>query len=136
MSRDFAARDYKEGAPQAVMDGFSKHGTGRGLLVLPTGAGKNFIAASLIETLAPKRVLFLADRNELISQPWEALVNFIGVNAGVEKAEQRCEETDRVVVGSIQTLARRYESFRPDRWDYIIADEAHLSMSESWQKVL
>jgi superfamily II DNA or RNA helicase len=134
MRAEYRARDYQEEARQAVQDGFKK--TKRGLLVLPTGSGKNFVASSLIETWAPKKVLFLADRNELISQPWDALLQFAGINAGVEKAESRCEDGDRVVVGSIQTLSRRYENFRPDRWDYIICDEAHLSMSESWQKVL
>lgn len=135
MKPEFRARDYQEEARQAVMDGFGK-GARSGLLVLPTGAGKNFVAASLIESWKYKKVLFLADRNELISQPWEALYEFCDISAGVEKAEQRCNESDRVVIGSIQTLSRRYETFRPDRWDYIIADEAHLSMSESWQNVL
>jgi superfamily II DNA or RNA helicase len=136
MRPEFRARDYQEEACQAVQDGFKKNGTRRGLLVLPTGAGKNFVAASLIEAWAPKRCLFLADRNELISQPWEALNEFCAISAGVEKAEQHCADSDRVVVGSIQTMSRRYETFPKDRWDYIIADEAHLSMSESWQNVL
>lgn len=130
----FHARDYQQEACLAIMDGFKKNE--RGLLVLPTGAGKNFVAAQMCMVWAPHKILFLADRNELIEQPWQALVEFQDIAAGVEKAEQRCSEEDRVVVGSIQTLSRRYETFRPDRWDYIIADEAHLSMSESWQKVL
>jgi superfamily II DNA or RNA helicase len=134
MRPDYRARDYQTEARQAVMDGFK--GTQRGLMVLPTGAGKNYVACSLIDAWAPKKCLFLADRNELISQPWDALLQFAGISAGVEKAENHCEESDRVVVGSIQSMIRRYESFRPDRWDYVIADEAHLSMSDSWQTVL
>jgi len=89
-----------------------------------------------MDAYAKKRILFLADRNELIEQPWESIVNILGIPAGVEKAEQRCADSDRLVVGSIQTLSRRYKDFRPDRWDLVIADEAHLSMSESWQNVL
>jgi superfamily II DNA or RNA helicase len=134
MRPDYRARDYQTEARQAVTDGFKS--TQRGLMVLPTGAGKNYVACSLIDAWAPKKCLFLADRNELISQPWDALLQFAGISAGVEKAEDHCEETDRVVVGSIQSMIRRYQSFRPDRWDYVIADEAHLSMSDSWQTVL
>jgi superfamily II DNA or RNA helicase len=135
MNPNYPARDYQTEACQAVTDGF-RTGTRRGLLVLPTGAGKNYVACSLMDAYPHKRILFLADRNELIEQPWESIVDFLGIPAGVEKAAQRCEETDRIVVGSIQTLSRRYKDFRPDRWDLVIADEAHLSMSESWQNVL
>lgn len=135
MNKDYPARDYQEEARGAVMEGF-RSGTKRGLLVLPTGAGKNYVACSIMEAYPHKRILFLADRNELIEQPWESIYEFLQVPAGVEKAAQRCDENDRIVVGSIQTLSRRYKDFRPDRWDLVIADEAHLSMSESWQNVL
>jgi len=135
MNHKYITRGYQDEARAAVMDGF-RAGTRRGLLVLPTGAGKNFVACSLMDAYPHKKVLFLADRNELIEQPWESINEFLNYPAGVEKAAQRCEETDRLVVGSIQTLSRRYKDFRPDRFDLVIADEAHLSMSESWQNVL
>ena len=135
MNHKYITRGYQDEARAAVMDGF-RAGTRRGLLVLPTGAGKNFVACSLMDAYPQKKVLFLADRNELIEQPWESINEFLNYPAGVEKAAQRCEETDRLVVGSIQTLSRRYKDFRPDRFDLVIADEAHLSMSESWQNVL
>jgi len=135
MNPKYPARDYQSEARQAVLEGFHS-GTRRGLLVLPTGAGKNYVACSVMDAYPRKKILFLADRNELITQPWESIYEFLGHTAGVEKAEQRCEDSDWLVVGSIQTLSRRYKDFRPDRWDVIIADEAHLSMSESWQNVL
>jgi superfamily II DNA or RNA helicase len=134
MNPNYPARDYQEAARQAVVEGLRK--VQRGLLVLPTGAGKNFVACLVMESYPSKNILFLADRNELIDQPWASINEFLGILAGVEKAAQHCDETDRIVVGSIQTLARRYKTFRPDRWDLIVADEAHLSMSESWQNVL
>jgi superfamily II DNA or RNA helicase len=135
MNNEYRPRDYQTEAREAVMEGF-RTGTRRGLLTIPTGGGKNYIACSLMDAYPKKNILFLADRNELIAQPWESITVFLGEIAGVEKAEQRCQEADRLVVGSIQTLSRRYKDFRPDRWDLIIADEAHLSMSESWQAVL
>jgi superfamily II DNA or RNA helicase len=133
MNPKYPARDYQEEARQAIVDGFKQ--ADRGLLVLPTGAGKNYVACSVIDSYPNKRILFLADRNELIYQPWEAINEFLEIAPGVEKAEEHSGD-ERVVVGSIQTLSRRYKQFRPDRWDIIIADEAHGTMSESWQNVL
>lgn len=132
----FHLRPYQQEAIDAIMEGLRK--TRKGLLTIPTGGGKNCIAAHVIDCYrrANQRCLFLADRNELITQPLESLNDFCGIQAGVEKAELRCCPEDKVVVGSIQTMVRRFKNFRPDEWDLIVCDEAHLSMAESWQKVL
>ena len=132
----YQTRPYQQEAIDAILEGFRSNR--KGLLTIPTGGGKNYIAAHVIDFYrrANQRCLFLADRNELITQPLESLSDFVGIQAGVEKAELHCLPEDRVVVGSIQTMVRRYENFAPDEWGLIICDEAHLSMAPSWQKVL
>ena len=60
-------------------------------------------------------------------------------NDCVEKAEQSCIGSwNRVVVGSVQTLMRekRLSNFDSDYFDTIIIDEAHHSISDSYQRVL
>ena len=137
MQTKYFARPYQAEAIQLILEGLTGgKRVQRGLLILPTGGGKNFVAAKVIEAaMKKKRCLFLADRNELITQPWESLHKFSEITAGIEKAEDRCQMSDQVVVGSIQTMIKRYQRFPKDHWDLIIADEAHLSMSASWQEV-
>ena len=131
-------RQYQKDACNAVWKGWQVHNIIA--IVLCTGAGKTIIASKLIEHYANqgKKILFLANREELIQQASDKLMASTGLIAGIEKGQLTTRYWDhKVTVGSIQTLARsnRMEAFAPDTYDYIIADECHGCMSEQWQKV-
>ena len=86
-----------------------------------------------------KRVLILAHRSELLQQAADKLANATGLGCAVEKAEQTSLGSwFRVTVGSVQTLMRpkRLSKFAPDYFDTIVVDEAHHSVSDSYQAVL
>lgn len=86
-----------------------------------------------------KRVLILAHRGELLQQAADKLANATGLGCAVEKAEQTSLGSwFRVTVGSVQTLMRpkRLSKFAPDYFDTIVVDEAHHSVSDSYQTVL
>ncbi len=111
------------------------------LLIAGTGSGKTVMASALMEGWTKKqgkRVLFLADSDELCAQSVEKFHDFTGIIAGLEKAEHRAPLAAPCVVGSIQTLSRdnRLERFPQDHFGYVIADEAHLSLAPTWLKVL
>ena len=86
-----------------------------------------------------RRVLILAHRGELLDQAADKLKKSTGLGCSVEKAEESCLGSwFRVTVGSVQTLMRekRLAQFKPDYFSTIIIDEAHHSLSESYQKIL
>lgn len=105
-----------------------------------TGAGKTIMATALVEKWRErnKRSLFLADTDELCIQAVDKMRKAAGIIADLEKAESRASFLSDVVVGSIQTMAgaKRFERFRGDHFARIIADEAHLSLADNWQRVL
>lgn len=111
----------------------------RCLAVMPTGAGKTLVAAGTTKLLSAenKRVLFLANRNELCLQPLEAFTRQLGYVPGLEKAESKASLSSPVVIGSVQTLSRqaRLDRFSPDHFGHIFADEAHMSLAKSWQRI-
>lgn len=94
------------------------------LVVLATGAGKTAIAEALTQR-EPGRVVFLADRKELVDQAHERLGG--GVVMGARGTE------GRVTVASVATLARR--ETRPPA-DLVFVDESHLYMAASYRKVV
>ena len=133
-------RPYQEEARTAIHTEWDE-GRRRTLLVLPTGTGKTIVFAKITEDVVREggRVLILAHRGELLDQAADKIKKSTGLNSAVEKAEDSCIGSwFRVVVGSVQTMCRekRLAQFAPDFFDAIIIDEAHHSLSDTYQRVL
>lgn len=102
----------------------------RELLVLPTGCGKT-VVFNTIANQRPGRTLILAHRDELIEQARDKYSSMFGDMPGKIKASEN--EIRTVTVGSVQTMTRRhYEGM----FDTVIIDEAHHSISPSYQNIL
>ncbi len=114
----------------------------RVLSVGATGFGKTIVAAGLayyaIKRWTPPKVLFLADTDELIDQAQKKIFWASQIPTDREKGKDRASLASKVVVGSIQTMqkAARLERYPADHFGLVIADEAHLSMADGWQRVL
>lgn len=133
-------RPYQEEAKQGIFAEWGK-GARRTLLVLPTGCGKTIVFARVTEECvrAGDRVLILAHRGELLEQAADKIHKSTGLICATEKAEESCLGSFfRITVGSVQTLMRekRLSQFPEDYFDTIIIDEAHHSVSDSYQRIL
>lgn len=133
-------RPYQEEARQSIFDEWDK-GIMKTLLVLPTGCGKTVVFAKVTENCVHngERVLILAHRGELLEQAADKIHKTTGLVCATEKAEESCLGSwFRVAVGSVQTLMRekRLSQFPEDYFETIIIDEAHHSISESYQRIL
>ena len=133
-------RPYQQEAKDAIFDQWAS-GVNKTLLVLPTGCGKTIVFAKVTEDCVRNgdRVLILAHRGELLEQAAEKIMQTTGLNCAVEKAEQSCLGSwFRITVGSVQSLMRetRLARFPENHFDVIIIDEAHHSISDSYQRVL
>lgn len=141
----FTMRHYQKRFCRDVVDAFEGkvHGMRftKVLATAATGAGKTVMASALMEhwTVRQKnKALFLADTDELCDQAVEAIHESAGLFADLEKASSRASRQANVVVGSIQTIsqAARLKGWDPSHFGYVIADEAHMSMADGWQRVL
>lgn len=131
-------RPYQQDAIAAVESGWQEFS--KQLLVLPTGAGKTVCFSALASRRWERgeRSLILAHREELIEQAVAKLHAATGIRAEVEKAERWASLDAPVVVASVQTLQRenRLNRWPCDHFAQVIPDEAHHSISSSWQTVL
>lgn len=139
-------RDYQLTAVQRARLLFTQ-GVRRILLVAPTGAGKTVIATEGIIRPAvakSKRVLFLAHREELITQcaaklgwvapgtlGWTQPADALPV--GIIKAGYAPTPWASVQVASVQTLGRRLAN--APKADIVIWDEAHHCTAETYRKI-
>lgn len=107
---DFALEDHK-----------------RIIIAIGTGGGKTFVGSKLVSMWLPGRTLWLADQDELCTQPRQSISRFGGIIPALEKSSVRASKQAEVVVGSAQTLAKKYrrEEWHPDHFDNIIGDEFH-----------
>jgi superfamily II DNA or RNA helicase len=128
-------RPYQEDAISAILKCWQTNKSC--LAAMATGSGKTLVAAGVSGRLDGKKILFLANRNELCQQPLATFTGQLGFAPGLEKAESLAPLTSRVVVGSVQTLSRskRLQRFGPDHFDYLIADEAHMALAPSWKRI-
>lgn len=127
-------RPYQSDCVEAVEADFEV-GVKKSLVVVPTGGGKTVIFSHLASRV-PGRTLILAHREELIDQAIRKLHSATGIYAQKEKADSRASLSAKVVVGSIQTLARRAERWPSSHFNLIIVDEAHHAISKTYQSVL
>ena len=133
-------RPYQEEARRSIFSEWEK-GVMRTLLVLPTGCGKTIVFAKVTEECVRRgdRVLILAHRGELLEQAADKIHKTTGLTCATEKAQESCLGSwFRIAVGSVQSLMRekRLSQFPEDYFDTIIIDEAHHSISESYQRIL
>lgn len=129
-------RDYQTECLETVKREFNL-GVKRQLVTLPTGSGKTVIMGALARDLNKKTIL-LAHREELIEHAVEKFkLVWPKVDIGVCMAE-RDEITNQVVVASIQSASRpkRLERLKEQGFEVMMIDEAHHSVSESYQNVI
>ena len=110
-------RDYQEQLLTETFDAF-KRGYRRPLVVAPCGAGKSYIFAEMIRRTHGE-VLVLTHRQELKAQH-EALLN----DLNIKNARVAMVLTESNWLGQYPTPK------------LIVTDEAHLSRSNSWMRVL
>jgi superfamily II DNA or RNA helicase len=126
-------REYQSGAIQALRFCLAR-GVKRQVLYSPTGSGKTEMAMAIIAGAIAKgkRIVFLCNRIHLVGQ---ASARFFrsGIAHGIIQGDNTRNIDAQVIVGSIQTVARRG---MPD-CDIIIIDEAHgVAGSKDFRNVI
>jgi len=104
------------------------------LAYAPTGFGKTVLSSALIKMIADagKRVIFCVHRVALLKQTAVTLEGF-GLDYSYIAAGYRHNMYKRIQIASIDTLKNRLGKYSAD---YVFIDEAHLSASAGWAKVV
>lgn len=121
---DLKFRDYQE----EVLDIIDNLQPGSYLIQMATGLGKTVTFANIRRK---GRVLVLAHREELITQP----IKYYNCPVGIEMASNKSNK-EEVVIASVMSLTHRLDKFKPDEFDTIIIDEAHHSAAKSYKKII
>lgn len=118
----YTLRPYQKEAVDKTLSYFRKK-RDPAVIVLPTGAGKSLVIAELAR-IAKGRVLILAHVKELVEQNHAKYTSY-NLEAGIYSAGLNQKDShQKVVFGSIQSVARAKKSFFKD-FSLLIIDECH-----------
>ncbi len=141
-------RYYQQNAINRTVEAVAK-GQNRCLLVMATGTGKTYTAFNIIWRLwksgIKKRILFLADRNALLTQtkngdfsPFGNEIMHIIKNRKIDKSYQIYFALYQGLTGN-EEEKNAYKEFSRDFFDLVIIDECHrgsASEASAWREVL
>lgn len=141
-------RYYQANAINRSIEAVAK-GQNRILLVMATGTGKTYTAFNIVWRLwkagVKKRILFLADRNALLTQtkngdfaPFGNDIMHIIKNRKIDKSYQIYYALYQGLTSNEETK-NAYKEFSRDFFDLVIIDECHrgsASEASAWREVL
>ena len=142
-----AGRYYQEAAVRAVCDAFGAQNRRKALLVMATGSGKTRTAIALCKALLERgwvrNILFLADRNALVTQAKRAFANFLPDLSATNLCEEKDNPGAHAVFSTYQTMAGCIDAVREGgeklfscgHFDLVVCDEAHRSIYNKYRDI-
>ena len=162
----YPPRYYQRNAVNRTLEAIAKQKT-RILIAMATGTGKTYTAFQivwrLIESGTKKKVLYLADRNNLVDQsiqqdfkPLEKVIHkinfqkedkskisayqvYFALYQQLDSAKRHGEDEEETEEEIENELSKYKEFFAPDFFDLIIVDECHRGSAKAdsrWRKIL
>ena len=146
VDQKIAGRYYQEGAIKAACDAFARNRR-KALLVMATGSGKTRTVIALCDVLLQhgwvKNILFLADRNSLVTQAKRSFVNLLPDLSVTNLCEEKDNYTAHCVFSTYQTMYNVIDSVQDEEgklftcghFDLVICDEAHRSVYNKYRDI-
>lgn len=116
-----------------------ENGNTRGVIIAATGTGKTYLSAFDVHAYNPKRLLFLAHREELLDNAIETFQQVIPHQERFGKITGTTKEFNKpYIFSTVQSLHRdmTLSQFAADAFDYIIIDEFHHAEAPTYKKIL
>lgn len=138
INENITDRTYQKRVIKSVLKEFESYKT-RALLVMATGTGKTRVSASLSDVLIRadwvRKVLFLADRVELVKQAKNNFNEYLSetcTNLGDEK-----DLDSRMHFGTYETVHNliKNREYNSAYFDLIIVDEAHRTIYKKYKAI-
>ena len=147
VNKDIAGRYYQEAAIKAVCNSFDEKNRRKALLVMATGSGKTRTVIALCDCLLRagwvKNILFLADRNSLVTQAKRSFVNWLPNLSCTNLVEEKDNYHAHCVFSTYQTMINCIDTvndnegklFTCGHFDLVICDEAHRSIYNKYKDI-
>lgn len=114
-------------------------GEEKALLISATGTGKTYASAFAIRRFDPRRILFLAHREQILKQAIKSYRRVLGDSRtlGLLSGNSNQSGAD-YLFATVQTMSKSdvLLSFEPQDFDIVVIDEVHRAGSNSYSKII
>ncbi|TOJ24057.1 restriction endonuclease subunit R [Vibrio parahaemolyticus] len=137
INADIAGRDYQNEAIRRVTEGVDESKR-KFLLVMATGTGKTRTTIALVDALLRakriQRVLFLADRRELVRQAMSEFKTHLP-NESLARIGSGETSGARIQFSTYPSMMQVYSRLSVGYYDMIVADESHRSIYQRYKAI-
>lgn len=112
-------------------------GINKALIVSATGSGKTYLAAFDALNFDPKRLLYVVHEGSILSKSLETFQNVFGglKSCGMYSGEAKEMDADFIFSTNV-SMCRFLELFSKDEFDYIIIDECHHAVANTYRQII
>lgn len=149
INNSISNRDYQKAAIRHIIERFEDEKQRKALVVMATGTGKTRTVISLIDVMFKsnwvRNILFLADRNVLVTQAKDAAVELLPNVPVTDLTSSDADPLARCVFSTYQTMIGCVDKvkdedgellFTSGHFDLIICDEAHRSIYNRYHDII
>lgn len=112
-------------------------GIQKALVVAASGSGKTYLSAFDARNFNPKKLLYIVHEGSILQKSLETFQNVFGstVECGIFNKDNKEVNADYLFAGNI-ILSQNLDLFSPDEFDYIILDECHHAVADTYKKII
>jgi superfamily II DNA or RNA helicase/HKD family nuclease len=115
-------------------------GKDKALVISATGTGKTYLSAFDVRRFAPKKMLFIVHREQILQKAksdFKKVLGGIDRDFGILSGNSKQNEA-RYLFATIQTLSKDHilNQFDSAEFDYVLVDEVHKAGADSYVKVM
>ncbi|WP_456272426.1 DUF3427 domain-containing protein [Bacillus sp. AK031] len=117
-----------------------EQGKEKALVVSATGTGKTYLSAFDVRRFAPKRMLFIVHREQILQKAksdYQKILGGADRDYGILSGNSKQQDA-RYLFATIQTLSKDnvLHQFDHSEFDYVLVDEVHKAGAKSYLKVM
>lgn len=115
-------------------------GAKKGIIISATGTGKTFLSAFDVRNFAPKKMLFVVHREQILKKAMSDYRKILGGHEedyGILSGNSK-DITAKYLFATVQTLSaeRHMQKFAKTEFDYVLIDEVHRSGAKSYLDII
>lgn len=112
-------------------------GISRAMIVCSAGSGKTYLSAFDALNFGPKKLLYIVHESSILKKAMETYQNIFDndITFGLFNGENKDIDADFLFSTNV-SMSQNLELFSKDEFDYIVIDECHHAVADSYKKII